>query len=208
MLSRRELNQSEAPAGRRRGFFSEVFFFFLGLTGRLILRLRVGGERKERGESEPGGGQGRDFPYSILLGLVGGGMYVFNRSTADTKVIRKLQLGVLSSENVRALSVVHVTQSGSFNGGKRVQDGLADLRMGASDRHTTCATCRNTYSGDPVKQNDCAFASHARPSLYPTFNVGGTKKWQAAAPQPPPPPAPLPPHTVYFSCPSLHSPSV
>ena len=83
-------------------------------------------------------------------------MYVFHRSTADTKVVRKLQLGVLSPEQIRAMSVCKITNSSSFQNGKRVQEGLADLRLGASDRFTTCLTCRNTYTGDTEKQNDCA----------------------------------------------------
>ena len=83
-------------------------------------------------------------------------MYVFNRSTADTKVVRTLQLGVLSPEEIRAMSVVKISNPASFVNGKRVLEGLADLRMGAADRFTTCLTCRNTYTGDREKQNDCA----------------------------------------------------
>ena len=68
--------------------------------------------------------------------------------------MRKLQLGVLSPDEIRLMSVCEVKNPGSFQNGKALQDGLADLRLGAADRYTTCSTCRNTYTGD--KSNDCA----------------------------------------------------
>jgi DNA-directed RNA polymerase II subunit RPB1 len=80
-------------------------------------------------------------------------MFLFNKSSAEIRTVRKLQLGVLSPDEIRAMSVVKVTNPGSFQNGRALQDGLADLRLGAADRHTTCSTCRNTYTGD--KSNDC-----------------------------------------------------
>ena len=54
----------------------------------------------------------------------------------------------------KAMSVVEVTKSGTFNGGVPIRGGLNDPALGTCDLRATCSTCKNTYSGSG-KENDC-----------------------------------------------------
>lgn len=54
----------------------------------------------------------------------------------------------------KAMSVVEVTKPGTYNGGVPIKGGLNDPALGANDPRSTCATCKNTYTGSG-KINEC-----------------------------------------------------
>lgn len=58
--------------------------------------------------------------------------------------IDKIQFGVLSTDEIRALSVVEVVCHDMFEKGLPKHGGLSDLRLGSIDRQFNCHTCKNS----------------------------------------------------------------
>ena len=63
-------------------------------------------------------------------------------SVAPLRVVKRVQFGLLSPEEMRAMSVCEITQMVTQEDGKPKANGLIDPRMGTTDRNTKCATCQ------------------------------------------------------------------
>lgn len=78
----------------------------------------------------------------------------FSYSSAEVRRIKTVRFGVLSPEEIKAMSVCEVTRPGTYAAGVPIRNGLNDPAMGTCDLRATCATCKNTYAGTG-KVNDC-----------------------------------------------------
>jgi DNA-directed RNA polymerase II subunit RPB1 len=67
--------------------------------------------------------------------------------------------------------VVEITKPGTYNAGLPIRGGLADPALGAADPRSTCATCKNTYSGSG-KVNDCPGHFGRLELAAPVYHVG------------------------------------
>lgn len=65
----------------------------------------------------------------------------------ETDLVKKIQFGVLSPDEIRKRSVVEVTKNEIFVGTEPVPNGLFDPRMGVIDHNKYCQTCnqKNTF---------------------------------------------------------------
>lgn len=65
----------------------------------------------------------------------------------ETDLVKKIQFGILSPEEIRKRSVVEVTTNEIFNGTEPKPNGLFDPRMGVIDHNRVCQTCeqKNTF---------------------------------------------------------------
>jgi DNA-directed RNA polymerase II subunit RPB1 len=78
----------------------------------------------------------------------------FSHSSAVVRNVQRVQFGVLSPQEIKAMSVCEITNPGTFNNGRPIKGGLADPALGTCDKRTTCFTCKNTYAGSQLV-NDC-----------------------------------------------------
>ena len=64
-------------------------------------------------------------------------------SSAPVKRVKKVQFGVLSADEIKALSVVSIDSSEIYEEGtmRPKPGGLADPRLGSIDRNFKCQTC-------------------------------------------------------------------
>ena len=62
----------------------------------------------------------------------------------ERKRVGRVRFGLLSPDEVRAMSVVEVTHYESFEAGRPREHGPLDLRMGTLDKQVPCATCAGT----------------------------------------------------------------
>ena len=69
------------------------------------------------------------------------------------------------------MSVCEITNPASFDKGKFIVGGLADLRMGTAERHVECQTCKNTYRGGDLV-NDCPGHFGHISLVSPVFHLG------------------------------------
>ena len=74
---------------------------------------------------------------------------MFQHSEADVKKIKAVQFGIISPEECKAMSVVHVETDRTFEAGRPVANGLLDLRLGTIDRMWKCQTCGMDQSECP-----------------------------------------------------------
>lgn len=102
-----------------------------------------------------------------LLGM----LTQFSHSSAELKRVRKIQFGVLSPEEIKRISVVEITKPGTYNAGLPIRGGLSDPALGAADPRSTCATCKNVYSGSN-KINDCPGHFGRLELAAPVYHVG------------------------------------
>ena len=75
----------------------------------------------------------------------------FPFSTAPIRGVRAVQFGILSPEEIQKMAVLEVIHPESFDMGSNVpkRDGLADPRMGTTERDRLCATCNGSYIDCP-----------------------------------------------------------
>lgn len=62
----------------------------------------------------------------------------------EIDVVRGIQFSVLSPDEIRKRSVVHVTKNDTYTGNNPVSEGLFDPRMGVLEHGKLCATCAQT----------------------------------------------------------------
>ncbi|CAI9115645.1 OLC1v1016609C1 [Oldenlandia corymbosa var. corymbosa] len=65
----------------------------------------------------------------------------FPYSPAEVVKVRRVQFGVLSPDEIRQMSVVHIDHSETTERGKPKPGGLSDPRLGTIDRKLKCETC-------------------------------------------------------------------
>ena len=81
----------------------------------------------------------------------------FTFSSADVKRVRRVQFGVLSPEEIKAMSVVEVTKPATYVNGLAVRGGLDDPLLGSNDLRTTCATCKSGFAGSEMVNDWCVW---------------------------------------------------
>ena len=75
----------------------------------------------------------------------------FKHSNAQEKIIKSIQFGILSPEEIKNMSVCTVTKARSIDeNGVPIDGGINDLRMGSTDNAFKCKTCH-------CKNNDETF---------------------------------------------------
>eukprot|EP01113_Clastostelium_recurvatum_P019728 TRINITY_DN2328_c0_g1_i3.p1 TRINITY_DN2328_c0_g1~~TRINITY_DN2328_c0_g1_i3.p1 ORF type:complete len:1809 (+),score=540.19 TRINITY_DN2328_c0_g1_i3:155-5581(+) len=60
---------------------------------------------------------------------------------AEVRKVKRVQFGVLSPDEIRAMSVARIEHPETYENGRPKQGGLCDPRMGTIDRHAVCGTC-------------------------------------------------------------------
>lgn len=76
---------------------------------------------------------------------------MLNESLIDMNVplrtIRRIQFGILSSDEIRRMSVTKpsIIYPETFEKGSPKKRGLLDPRQGPADRHSKCSTCSGSY---------------------------------------------------------------
>ena len=66
---------------------------------------------------------------------------MFKHSDAAVRKIKRVQFGILSPDECKAMSVCHVVSDKCFENGKPVDGGLMDLKLGSIDRFWKCSSC-------------------------------------------------------------------
>ena len=91
----------------------------------------------------------------------------FKHSNAQEKIIKSIQFGILSPEEMKNMSVCTVTKARSIDeNGVPIDGGINDLRMGSTDNAFKCKTCH-------CKNNDeCPGHFGYIPLEKPVFHVG------------------------------------
>ncbi|KAJ3325515.1 DNA-directed RNA polymerase II subunit rpb1, partial [Gonapodya sp. JEL0774] len=89
---------------------------------------------------------------AFVMGIISQGTLGYSESSAPSRRIRAIQFGLLSPEEVTAMSsctVVHPESYhiGGADDGSPVTGGLADPRMGTVERDRSCATCGEDSTG-------------------------------------------------------------
>mmetsp|Transcript_15235 Transcript_15235/g.35010 ORF Transcript_15235/g.35010 Transcript_15235/m.35010 type:complete len:1631 (-) Transcript_15235:547-5439(-) len=74
---------------------------------------------------------------------------MFRHSEADVRKVKRVQFGILSPDEVKAMSVCHVDTDRTFEAGVPVKNGLMDPRLGSIDRNLKCASCSMDHSECP-----------------------------------------------------------
>lgn len=92
----------------------------------------------------------------------------FPESTAALKIIEEIQFGLLSPDEIKNQSVVHVTYPETMDETrtKPRQNGLNDPRMGTVERSIKCATCQEGASECP---GHFGHIELAKPCFHPGF---------------------------------------
>eukprot|EP00005_Dracoamoeba_jomungandri_P005646 CAMPEP_0174262196 /NCGR_PEP_ID=MMETSP0439-20130205/12829_1 /TAXON_ID=0 /ORGANISM="Stereomyxa ramosa, Strain Chinc5" /LENGTH=1899 /DNA_ID=CAMNT_0015346859 /DNA_START=57 /DNA_END=5756 /DNA_ORIENTATION=+ len=92
----------------------------------------------------------------------------FTYSSAELKLVKAMQFGIFSPEEIRETSVCKVEFHEGFENGKLKEGGLLDQRMGTIDRHKHCLSCAGTISECPGHFGHIELAK-------PMFNIGFLK---------------------------------
>ncbi len=92
----------------------------------------------------------------------------FAHSSAPLKTIREIQFGILSPEEIKAMSVCKVLHAETMDETrtKPREDGLNDPRLGSVDRHFKCKTCGENMSECP---GHFGHIELAKPVYHPGF---------------------------------------
>ncbi|KAH8883867.1 beta and beta-prime subunits of DNA dependent RNA-polymerase [Thozetella sp. PMI_491] len=92
----------------------------------------------------------------------------FAHSSAPLKSIREIQFGILSPEEIKAMSVCKVLHAETMDETrtKPREDGLNDPRLGSVDRHFKCKTCGENMSECP---GHFGHIELAKPVYHPGF---------------------------------------
>lgn len=95
----------------------------------------------------------------------------FAHSSAPLKIIREIQFGLLSPEEIKAMSVLHVIYPETMDETrtKPRDGGLNDPLLGSVDRHFKCKTCTENMSECPGHFGHIELAK-------PVFHPGYIKK--------------------------------
>jgi len=88
------------------------------------------------------------------------------RSTADIRRVEAVQFGVLSPDEIKAMSVCEVLSPMTYENGIPKEDGLLDLRMGTTDREFKCKTCAEDATDCP---GHFGHLELARPVIHISF---------------------------------------
>lgn len=88
-------------------------------------------------------------------------------SKCPLRTIKEIQFGLLSPEEIKAMSVVHVIYPETFDDEKQQprKGGLGDPRLGSIDRMYSCATCKEDMQTCPGHFGHIELA-------VPVFHVG------------------------------------
>ncbi|GFP88230.1 DNA-directed RNA polymerase ii subunit 1 [Phtheirospermum japonicum] len=92
----------------------------------------------------------------------------FPYSPAEDAKVRVVQFGILSPDEIRQMSVVHIEHSETTIRGKPKAGGLSDPRLGPSDRSTKCETCMGNRADCPGHFGHLELAK-------PMFHIGFMK---------------------------------
>lgn len=98
----------------------------------------------------------------------------FTYSNAPIKTIQEIQFGLLSPEEIKAMSVAHIQYPETMNAEKTQprEFGLNDPRLGSVDRQFKCKTCTENMSECP---GHFGHIELAKPVFHPGF-LNKTKK--------------------------------
>ena len=69
----------------------------------------------------------------------------FHESSVEIRELERIQFGILSPDEIRAMSVCEILTAEKYDGDIPKTDGLLDLRMGTTDPRLACATCSMDY---------------------------------------------------------------
>ncbi|KAE8693465.1 DNA-directed RNA polymerase II subunit RPB1 [Hibiscus syriacus] len=92
----------------------------------------------------------------------------FPFSPAEVAKVRMVQFGILSPDEIRQMSVVHIEHSETTERGKPKVGGLSDPRLGTIDRKLKCETCTATMAECPGHFGHLELAK-------PMFHIGFIK---------------------------------
>ncbi|KAF2401842.1 ribosomal polymerase B1 [Trichodelitschia bisporula] len=97
----------------------------------------------------------------------------FAFSSAKPRDIKEIQFGLLSPEDVKGMSVVHILYPETMDDQKQRprEQGLGDTRLGSIDRAFSCATCGENMQECPGHFGHIELA-------VPVFHVGYIRKIQ------------------------------
>ena len=73
----------------------------------------------------------------------------FEYSPAEIRKIKRVQFGVLSPDEIRAMSVCEISSPITFDNGLPREQGVMDPRMGTVDKQYRCKTCSGTRESCP-----------------------------------------------------------
>jgi DNA-directed RNA polymerase II subunit RPB1 len=92
----------------------------------------------------------------------------FTHSDAPLKTIQEIQFGLLSPEEIKSMSVVHILYPETMDESrmKPRESGLNDPRLGSIDRQFKCATCDQQMSECP---GHFGHIELAKPVFHPGF---------------------------------------
>ena len=95
----------------------------------------------------------------------------FSVSTAPLRTIEEIQFGLLSPEEIKNMSVVHVEYAETMDEAKQRprEKGLNDPKLGSIDRAFMCATCQESMAECPGHFGHIELAT-------PVFHVGFINK--------------------------------
>nr|GMC94849.1 DNA-directed RNA polymerase II subunit 1 [Ipomoea batatas] len=92
----------------------------------------------------------------------------FPYSPAEVAKVRLVQFGILSADEIRQMSVVHIEHSETTERGKPKPGGLSDQRLGTIDRKLKCETCMANMAECPGHFGHLELAK-------PMFHIGFMK---------------------------------
>ncbi|CAI9763520.1 unnamed protein product [Fraxinus pennsylvanica] len=92
----------------------------------------------------------------------------FPYSPAEVAKVRMVQFGILSPDEIRQMSVVHIEHSETMERGKPKPGGLSDPRLGTIDRKMKCETCMANMAECPGHFGHLELAK-------PMFHIGFLK---------------------------------
>ena len=92
----------------------------------------------------------------------------FAPSTAPLQIVKEIQFGLLSPEEIKAMSVCHIKHAETMDETrtKPREHGLNDPRLGSVDRQFKCKTCTENMSECP---GHFGHIELARPVFHPGF---------------------------------------
>lgn len=92
----------------------------------------------------------------------------FPHSPAEVAKVRLVQFGILSPDEIRQMSVVHIEHGETTERGKPKVAGLSDPRLGTIDRKMKCETCMANMAECPGHFGHLELAK-------PMFHIGFMK---------------------------------
>ncbi|KAL6513541.1 DNA-directed RNA polymerase II subunit rpb1 [Orobanche gracilis] len=93
----------------------------------------------------------------------------FPYSPSEVSKVRAVQFGILSPDEIRQMSVVHIEHSETTERGKPKIGGLSDPRLGTIDRKMKCETCMSNMAECPGHFGHLELAK-------PMFHIGFMKR--------------------------------